>query len=85
MSLWTIIPVKPLESAKSRLAPALLPQQRFALAQAMFRHVVSVATSIQQVTGVLVISRDTKALAIAREFGAKTLQEGAHSRISTRR
>lgn len=82
MSLWTIIPVKPIESAKSRLAPALLPQQRIELAQAMFRHVVSVATTIQQVTGVLVISRDTKALAIAREFGAKTLQEGSFSNLN---
>ncbi len=82
MSLWAIIPVKPLKNAKSRLAPALLPGQRFELAQAMFRHVLSVTTTIQQVTGVLVISRDTKALAIAREFGAKTLHEGAFSNLN---
>lgn len=82
MSLWVIIPIKPLENAKSRLAPALLPSQRFELAQAMFRHVLSVTTTIQQVTGVLVVSRDTKALAIAREFGAKTLQEGAFSNLN---
>ena len=82
MSLWAIIPIKPLEDAKSRLAPALLPKQRFELAQAMFRHVLSVTTSVQQITGVLVISRDTKALAIARENGAKTLQEGAFSDLN---
>ncbi len=82
MSLWAIIPVKPLKNAKSRLAPALLPNQRFELAQAMFRHVLSVTATIQQVTGVLVISRDTKALAIARELGAKTLQEGALSNLN---
>jgi len=82
MSLWAIIPVKPLKNAKSRLSPVLLPDQRFELAQAMLRHVLSVTTTIQQVTGVLVISRDTKALAIAREMGAKTLQEGAMSNLN---
>ena len=82
MSLWAIIPVKPLKNAKSRLSPVLLPDQRFELAQAMFRHVLSVTTMIQSVTGVLVISRDTKALAIAREMGAKTLQEGAMSNLN---
>ena len=82
MSLWAIIPVKPLKNAKSRLSPVLLPDQRFELAQAMLRHVLSVTTTIRQVTGVLVVSRDTKALAIAREMGAKTLQEGAMSNLN---
>lgn len=82
MSLWAIIPVKPLKNAKSRLTPVLSPDQRFELAQAMFRHVLSVTTTVPQVTGVLVISRDTKALAIAREMGAKTLQEGAMSNLN---
>lgn len=82
MSLWAIIPVKPLKNAKSRLSPVLSPDQRFELAQAMLRHVLSVTTTIQPVTGVLVISRDTKALAIARELGAKTLQEGALSNLN---
>ncbi len=82
MSLWAIIPVKPLKNAKSRLAPVLSPEQRFELAQAMLRHVLSVTTTIQQVTGALVISRDSKALAIARELGAKTLQESATSNLN---
>ncbi len=82
MSLWAIVPVKPLKNAKSRLSPVLLPDQRFELAQAMFRHVLSVTTSTKQITGVLVISRDTKALAIAREMGAKTLQEGSISNLN---
>ena len=82
MSLWVIIPIKPLKNAKSRLSPVLLPEQRYELAQAMFRHVLAVTTTVQRVTGVLVISRDTKALAIAREMGAKTLQEGAMSNLN---
>ncbi|MCY3977826.1 MAG: 2-phospho-L-lactate guanylyltransferase, partial [Chloroflexi bacterium] len=82
MSLWAIIPVKPLKNAKSRLSSVLMPDQRFELAQAMLRHVLSVTMGVRQVTGVLVISRDTKALAIAREIGAKTLQEGAMSNLN---
>ena len=82
MSLWAIIPVKPLKNAKSRLSTVLLPEQRYELAQAMFRHVVAVATTVQNITGVLVISRDTKALAIAREMGAKTIQESAFSDLN---
>ena len=41
----------------------------------MFRHVLKIATSVPQLAGTLVISRDNKALAIAREYGAKTVQE----------
>ena len=82
MSLWVIIPVKPLKNAKSRLSSVLSPDERFELAQAMLRHVLSVTTTIQNLTGVLVISRDTKALAIGREFGAKTLQEGTFSNLN---
>jgi len=73
--IWAIIPVKPLANAKSRLAPALTPTQRQQLAEQMFRHVLEISTSVPQLAGTLVISRDNKALAIAREYGAKTVQE----------
>ncbi|MCC6615899.1 MAG: 2-phospho-L-lactate guanylyltransferase [Anaerolineae bacterium] len=73
--IWAIIPVKPLANAKSRLAPALTPAQRQQLAEHMFRHVLKISTSVPQLAGTLVISRDNKALAIAREYGAKTVQE----------
>ena len=82
MSLWAIVPVKPLRHAKSRLSSLLTPEQRYQLAQAMFRHVLSVVMQATPVMGALVISRDTKALAIARELGAKTLQEGADSNLN---
>ncbi len=82
MSLWVIIPVKPLRYAKSRLSPVLQPEERFELALAMLRQVLAVSTALDSVAGVMVVSRDTKALAVAREFGAKTLQEGAASNLN---
>lgn len=75
MSTWVIIPVKPLYRAKSRLATVLSPEQRHQLAESMFRHVLEVVRDVPQVIGTLVISRDNKALSIAREYDAKTVQE----------
>lgn len=75
MSLWVIIPVKPFVRAKSRLSAALTPEERSKLAEALLRHVLSVVRDVPQVSGTLVISRDTKVLAIARDYGAHTVQE----------
>ncbi len=75
MSIWVIIPVKPLARAKSRLAPVLSPEQRSQLAELLMRHAIRVVKPIKEVAGVLVISRDTKALSIARDMGAHTVQE----------
>ena len=75
MSVWVIVPVKPLSQAKSRLAGVLMPDQRRGLAEGLLRHLLEVVQTVTTVTGTLVISRDTKALAIAREAGAHTVQE----------
>lgn len=75
MSIWVIIPVKPLKLAKSRLSPVITPEQREQFAEAMLRHVLSVLREVPQVAGTLVISRDNRALSIAREYRAHTVQE----------
>lgn len=75
MSVWAIIPVKPLARAKSRLSPALSSEERMQLAENLLRHVVTTVRSVPGIAGALVISRDTKALAIARDHGAHTVQE----------
>jgi len=41
----------------------------------MFRHSLEVMTSVKQIAGVLVVSRDTKALAIAHDYHVKTVLE----------
>lgn len=75
MTVWAVVPVKPLNRAKSRLAAVLAPEQRAELAAAMLAHTVAVLNQSHAVTGVLVISRDNRALVIARENGARTVQE----------
>lgn len=82
MSLWTIIPIKPLNRAKTRLADVLSPEQRYDFAEMMFRRILTVLSDVPQVTGTLVVSRDTKALAIARELGAKTVQESGSAELN---
>ncbi len=82
MTIWTIIPVKPLRLAKSRLAGVLSPEERQMFAEAMLRHVLSVVNSVPQVAGTLVISRDNHALALAREYGAKTVQESGSPELN---
>ncbi|MCZ2094829.1 MAG: 2-phospho-L-lactate guanylyltransferase [Anaerolineae bacterium] len=75
MSVWAIVPVKPLSRAKSRLAGALSPEERRLLSEQWFRRVLTAIAGAPQVAGTLVISRDTHALAIARDMGAHTVQE----------
>jgi 2-phospho-L-lactate/phosphoenolpyruvate guanylyltransferase len=82
MSLWVILPVKPLNRAKSRLADILSPEQRYDFALAMFQNILRITQQASQITGTLVISRDTKVLALAREAGAKTVQESNRSDLN---
>lgn len=82
MSVWAVIPVKPLNRAKSRLAHVLSPEQRFEFARMMLLQVLSVTLQSPRITGVVVISRDTRAIGIAREMGAKTIQESSYSDLN---
>ena len=75
MNVWAVVPVKPLNRAKSRLAAALSAEMREQLAVKMLHHTVKCLVDCSAVSGILVISRDTRALVIAREYGAKTVQE----------
>lgn len=82
MSLWAIIPVKPLNRAKSRLASVLSPEHRAQLAEMMLRRMLTTLRDVSQITGVLVISRDSKVLSISRDLGAKTIQESNPSDLN---
>jgi 2-phospho-L-lactate guanylyltransferase len=82
MTVWAVIPVKPLNRAKSRLSKVLSHEQRFELAQMMLKQVLATVTRTPQITGTLVISRDTMAIGMARDFGVKTIQESSYSDLN---
>ena len=79
MSLWAIIPVKPLRRGKSRLAGVLTEEERTFLNYTMLANTLKAITAVKEIDKVLVISRDSGALAMARDFGAKTVQENGKS------
>jgi len=75
MSLWVIIPVKPLKRSKSRLAPVLSEEERTLLNFKMLENTLAILKSCSCVQEILVVSRDPSVLSLARTYGAKTLQE----------
>ena len=84
MKLWTIMPVKPLLRAKSRLSGVLSPTEREKLALNMLVRNVELLKSIPSVLGTLVISRDTKLLSIVRDLGGiHTVQESGQPELNS--
>jgi 2-phospho-L-lactate/phosphoenolpyruvate guanylyltransferase len=78
MSLWAIVPVKPLRRGKSRLAGVLSEDEREILNLSLIGHTLQVIQQVQGIEQVLVVSSDTAVLALAREQGAKTVLEDGH-------
>jgi 2-phospho-L-lactate guanylyltransferase len=82
MTLWAIVPVKPLRRGKSRLAKILSEDERTNLNQHLLAHTVDTLKAIPEIEHVLVISRDPAALSLARDHGARTVQENGASHLN---
>jgi len=83
MALWAIVPVKPLRRGKSRLAKVISAEERADLNQYLLEHTIQVLSTIDEIKNILVISRDTEALALARDLGARTVQEYGSPGLNT--
>jgi 2-phospho-L-lactate guanylyltransferase len=83
MTLWAIVPVKPLRRGKSRLSGTLTEDERTALNQELLEHTLKVLSKLKELDQVLVVSRDPQALTIARNHGAKTVQEDGQPHLNT--
>ena len=68
MSLWAIVPVKPLRRGKSRLAGVLTDEERTFINYSMLKNTLKALRATPEVDHVLVVSRDPSALALAREM-----------------
>ena len=82
MTLWAIGPVKPLRRGKSRLANVLSEEERADLNRKLIVHTIDTLTEIPEIEQVLVVSRDQGALALAREHGARTVQENGAPQLN---
>lgn len=75
MSIWAIVPVKPLRLGKSRLSGVLSDDERTVLNRMFLENALDILRTTPRIGQTLVVSRDPAALAIAREFGARTVLE----------
>lgn len=75
MTFWAVVPVKPLTRGKSRLSSVLSSGERADLNRRLLIHTLSVLASIPEIEQTMVISRDQSALALSRDFGARTVTE----------
>lgn len=82
MSLWAIVPIKPLRKGKSRLSGVLGEDERVELNRRMLVSTVEKLNEVRAIDHVLVVSRDPEALAAARAAGARTILENGHPEIN---
>ncbi|NIP42965.1 MAG: hypothetical protein GWN00_19660, partial [Aliifodinibius sp.] len=82
MTLWAIVPVKPLTRGKSRLSNVLTREERTQLNQFLLQNTINTLNDILEIDNILVVSRDQSALALARELGAKTVLENGAPKLN---
>ncbi len=83
MTIWAIVPVKPLRRGKSRLAGMLTEDQRTRLNRYLLEHVLTTLKEIPEIEHTLVVSRDPAALALTREMGGRTVLEDGAPQFNT--
>lgn len=83
MTIWAIVPVKPLRRGKSRLADTLNEDERAELNSQLLKHTLETLKETPKVEAILVVSRDPKALAIAHDYGARTIREDGTPDLNT--
>lgn len=83
MTLWTIVPVKPLRRGKSRLSSILSEDERTVLNQTMLINTLKTLRQVKEIETILVVSRDPMALSIAREYSARTVLEDGNPELNT--
>ncbi len=83
MTIWAIVPVKPLRRGKSRLAGMLTEDQRTHLNRYLLEHTLITLNEIPDIEHTLVVSRDPAALALTREMGGRTVLEDGAPQFNT--
>jgi len=73
--MWAVLPAKDFIDAKQRLASVLDADARRRLFKAMFEDVLATLCTVESLDGVLVVTRDDTAAALAENHGASVLWE----------
>ena len=83
MGLWAIIPVKPLRRGRSRLSSVLSEDERALLNFTLLGSTLKTLSEVPEIDQILVVSRDPAALALARDYQARTVQEDGQPGLNT--
>ena len=75
--VWAVVLVKPFRLAKQRLAGVLDAAERTELARVMLEDVLDAVEGCERLAGVIVVTADRAAAAVARRHGAIVLMETA--------
>src|SRR5437762_8682020 len=70
-----LLPVKDLRNAKKRLTDVLMPEERFALAEAMLADTIRAVQGVRRVEKIFVITNYAPAMQLAEENGWEILRE----------
>lgn len=81
MGIWAIVPVKALQKGKNRLSEILSEEERATMNFTMVGNTLSILRSIPSIEQIMVVSADNTVLALARDYGAKTVQEDGQTNI----
>ena len=73
--IFALLPVKAPKNAKQRLHGFLTPEQREALARAMYEEVLAILVSVKGIDRVVVITSDEVAAGWARSAGVEVFEE----------
>ncbi len=76
MSVWAVVPVKPLGQGKSRLRDVLTSSERRDMGREMMLRTLVVLASTPGIARTLVVSQDAEVLALAEREGAQAVPEG---------
>jgi 2-phospho-L-lactate guanylyltransferase len=82
MSLWAILPVKPLKQGKTRLSGVLSDDERYVLNMTMLGNTLNAMRQAKRIDQIVVVSRDPGVLSVSRNFGARTFQEESTSNLN---
>jgi 2-phospho-L-lactate guanylyltransferase len=76
MSLWVLVPVKPLDQAKSRLAGTLTPAERAYLVQSLLERTVGILRLVPAIAEILIVTGDPAVAGWASQTGNRVLGTG---------
>jgi 2-phospho-L-lactate guanylyltransferase len=83
MTLWAIVPIKPLRRGKSRLSKILSEEERAQLNYQLFKNTIDVLKEVKSISEILVVSRDSDVLTEAREMGVRTVTENGSPELNS--